>query len=145
MDSMIANTLCVPGARLHYEVRGAGPVLLMINGGPSDADQFVPVAEALAGHYTIVIYDTRGNSRWRPRMRTACSVPSPRNRSTSRQQQRCNGRSRAGPPLSSNRFARWWRTSHRSPNCCLTRQVTERVPRTCTRPTAPASAVVARP
>jgi pimeloyl-ACP methyl ester carboxylesterase len=63
MDAMIANTLQVPGASLYYEVRGAGPVLLMINGGPSDADQFVPVAEALADRYTVVIYDTRGNSR----------------------------------------------------------------------------------
>ncbi len=30
-------TLKVPGADLYYEVRGAGPVLVMMPGGPADA------------------------------------------------------------------------------------------------------------
>ena len=60
---MIAKQLNTPGASLYYELRGEGPVLLMINGGPADADQFIRVAEALADRYTVVIYDTRGNSR----------------------------------------------------------------------------------
>ncbi len=53
----------VPGARLRYEVRGSGPVLLMVHGGMGDAGVFAPVAGLLAGSYTVVTYDRRGNSR----------------------------------------------------------------------------------
>lgn len=55
--------LKVPGATLHYEVVGAGPVLLLIPGGPVDADGFAPLASALADRYTVVAYDPRGLSR----------------------------------------------------------------------------------
>jgi pimeloyl-ACP methyl ester carboxylesterase len=57
------HTLDVPGARLHYEVRGSGPTLLMIPGGPADGNVFAGVAPHLAHDYTVVTYDTRGNSR----------------------------------------------------------------------------------
>jgi pimeloyl-ACP methyl ester carboxylesterase len=57
------ETLQVPGASLYYEVRGSGPVLLMIPGGPMDADGFKGIAERLADEYTVVTYDCRGNSR----------------------------------------------------------------------------------
>lgn len=57
------RTLKVPGARIHHEVRGAGPVLLMIPGGPQDAGVFAGVVEHLADRYTTVTYDPRGNSR----------------------------------------------------------------------------------
>jgi pimeloyl-ACP methyl ester carboxylesterase len=60
---MKADTLPVPGAALYYEVRGSGPVLLMIPGGPMDAGGFRAVAERLADEYTVVTYDCRGNSR----------------------------------------------------------------------------------
>jgi pimeloyl-ACP methyl ester carboxylesterase len=60
---MKADTLPVPGAALYYEVRGSGPVLLMIPGGPVDAGGFRAVAERLADEYTVVTYDCRGNSR----------------------------------------------------------------------------------
>lgn len=60
---MKAATLEVPGGSLYYEVRGSGPVLLMIAGGPADASGFRPVAEELADSYTVVTYDCRGNSR----------------------------------------------------------------------------------
>jgi pimeloyl-ACP methyl ester carboxylesterase len=53
----------VPGGSLYYEVRGSGPVLLMIPGGPMDASGFQPVADLLADSYTVVTYDCRGNSR----------------------------------------------------------------------------------
>ena len=59
------DTLKVPGARLYYEVRGSGPVLLMIPGGPTDADLFADLAGRLADRYTVVTYDPRGNSRSR--------------------------------------------------------------------------------
>jgi pimeloyl-ACP methyl ester carboxylesterase len=57
------NTLKLPGARLYYEVRGSGPALLLISGGPTDADVYAGLAPLLADQYTIVTYDPRGNSR----------------------------------------------------------------------------------
>ncbi|MCX5385899.1 alpha/beta fold hydrolase [Streptomyces sp. NBC_00083] len=59
----VIGTLQVPGATLRYEVRGAGPVLLLIVGGGGDAGIFEPVADALARRYTVVTYDPRGHSR----------------------------------------------------------------------------------
>jgi pimeloyl-ACP methyl ester carboxylesterase len=59
------DTLRVPGAELYYEVRGSGPALLMIPGGPMDAGGFTAIAERLADEYTVVTYDCRGNSRSR--------------------------------------------------------------------------------
>jgi pimeloyl-ACP methyl ester carboxylesterase len=55
--------LKVPGATLYYEVTGAGPVLLFIAGGSTDAGIFGVVAALLADAYTVVTYDPRGNSR----------------------------------------------------------------------------------
>lgn len=46
-----------------YEARGAGPLLLLIAGGNSDAVVFERLAAALAPHYRVVSYDPRGNSR----------------------------------------------------------------------------------
>jgi pimeloyl-ACP methyl ester carboxylesterase len=57
------NTLKVPGATLYYEVRGAGPVLLLICGGIYDAAGYAGLANQLADRYTVVTYDRRGNSR----------------------------------------------------------------------------------
>ena len=53
------HVLDVPGARLYYERRGNGPLLLMI-GSPMDSTGFAPLASALADHYTVVTYDPRG-------------------------------------------------------------------------------------
>jgi pimeloyl-ACP methyl ester carboxylesterase len=58
-DRAVSHTLDVPGARLHYEVRGAGPLLLVI-GSPMAASEFAAVAEALAADHTVVTYDPRG-------------------------------------------------------------------------------------
>ncbi|WP_039940026.1 alpha/beta fold hydrolase [Streptomyces himastatinicus] len=57
------GTLKVPGATLHYEVRGTGPVLLLIPGGAGDAAAYDHAAPALADRYTVVSYDPRGLSR----------------------------------------------------------------------------------
>lgn len=54
-----AHTIRVPGAQLHYEVRGAGPLLLMI-GSPMGARGFEPIAALLADEFTVVTYDPRG-------------------------------------------------------------------------------------
>jgi pimeloyl-ACP methyl ester carboxylesterase len=55
------HTVDVPGARLHYEVRGSGPLLLVL-GAPMAAADFAPLADALADHHTVVTTDPRGVS-----------------------------------------------------------------------------------
>jgi pimeloyl-ACP methyl ester carboxylesterase len=60
---MEVRTVRVPGATLYVEVRGSGPVLLCISGGPTDAGMFADLAERLADRYTVVSYDQRGHSR----------------------------------------------------------------------------------
>lgn len=64
MDKVISttNTLKVPGASLYYEVRGSGPVLLMMPGGPADAGVFRNISGYLASDHTVVTYDPRGLS-----------------------------------------------------------------------------------
>jgi pimeloyl-ACP methyl ester carboxylesterase len=51
--------LDVPGGSLHHEVRGTGPLLLVI-GQPMTSVPFASVADLLAEHYTVVTYDPRG-------------------------------------------------------------------------------------
>ncbi len=59
---MIAtHTLAIPGGRLHYEVRGSGPMLLVM-GAPMAAAYFAPVADVLAEDFTVVTHDPRGIS-----------------------------------------------------------------------------------
>jgi pimeloyl-ACP methyl ester carboxylesterase len=60
---MRTEILTVPGASLYYEVRGAGPVLLLVCGGVYDAAGYADLAEHFADRYTVVTYDRRGNSR----------------------------------------------------------------------------------
>jgi pimeloyl-ACP methyl ester carboxylesterase len=59
----MTNMLKVPGANLYYEVRGSGPVLLLISGGPTDAAVYAGVGPFLANNFKVVTYDPRGNSR----------------------------------------------------------------------------------
>jgi pimeloyl-ACP methyl ester carboxylesterase len=66
MSSSLATKveiLKVPGAHLYYELRGSGPVLLMMPGGPADATAFRSIAGQLAPYFTVVTYDPRGLSR----------------------------------------------------------------------------------
>lgn len=58
----VTNNLKVPGASLYYEVRGSGPVLLFMPGGPADAGGFRNIAGHLDSDYTVVTYDPRGLS-----------------------------------------------------------------------------------
>lgn len=60
---MRSDVVEVDGARLHHEVRGSGPALLMISGAGGDAGYYSAVAEELADAFTVVTYDRRGNSR----------------------------------------------------------------------------------
>lgn len=57
---MTTREVTVPGARLHYETRGQGPLLLVI-GSPMGAAEFGPLADALSGDHTVVTYDPRGH------------------------------------------------------------------------------------
>ena len=57
-----AHTLDVPGARLYYEVRGAGPLLVLI-GSPMDANAFAPLADQLSTDHTVLTTDPRGVNR----------------------------------------------------------------------------------
>lgn len=61
-ESGRVSTLDVPGARLSYEVRGSGPVLLLIPGGPSGMSMYDDIAPPIADHYTVITYDPRGLS-----------------------------------------------------------------------------------
>lgn len=55
-------TLRVADARLHYEVRGNGPVALLV-GAPMDAMSFAPLGDLLATDHTVITTDPRGINR----------------------------------------------------------------------------------
>lgn len=57
-----AHHLDVPGARLHYEVRGSGPLLLLV-GQPMTGEAFGSLADAFAADHTVVTYDPHGLGR----------------------------------------------------------------------------------
>lgn len=63
MTDVTTGGLRVNGATLHYEVRGRGPLLLLIPGGAGGAASFDGVADELASSYTVATYDPRGMSR----------------------------------------------------------------------------------
>ncbi|MFJ9035401.1 alpha/beta fold hydrolase [Streptomyces sp. NPDC102406] len=58
-----SHRLRVPGATLHLETRGAGPLLLLLPGAGGDAAALDPVADALAATFTVLTHDPRGYSR----------------------------------------------------------------------------------
>ncbi|MFF1451270.1 alpha/beta fold hydrolase [Streptomyces sp. NPDC058274] len=68
------RTLDVPGARLHYEVRGQGP-LVVLCGAPMGAAAFAPLAELLAVDHTVLTTDPRGIGRSRLDDPTQDSTP----------------------------------------------------------------------
>lgn len=53
----------VPGARLHYEARGDGPLLVVVPGASGEGDTYANLADGLSARYRVVIYDRRGYSR----------------------------------------------------------------------------------
>lgn len=58
-DTLVVQSLKVPGARLHYEIRGAGPLLVVV-GLPMGCKGFAPISRPLAEHFTVVTFDPRG-------------------------------------------------------------------------------------
>jgi pimeloyl-ACP methyl ester carboxylesterase len=61
-DELVTGSLRVPGADLHYRIRGKGPVLFIIQGGAGSADGSDGMARCLTDDYTVVSYDRRGLS-----------------------------------------------------------------------------------
>ncbi|GAA3606658.1 alpha/beta fold hydrolase [Microlunatus ginsengisoli] len=57
-----SGQLEVNGGRIYYEVRGAGPLLLVV-GQPMTSGPFGPVADLLAADHTVVTYDPHGVGR----------------------------------------------------------------------------------
>lgn len=55
------HTVDGSGVRLRYEVRGSGPLVMLV-ASPMDAEAFAPVADLLADEYTVVTHDPRGIS-----------------------------------------------------------------------------------
>jgi pimeloyl-ACP methyl ester carboxylesterase len=53
----------VVGGSLWYRTQGTGPALILMGGGPSNADTLEPLASRLAEDHTVVTYDRRGYSR----------------------------------------------------------------------------------
>jgi pimeloyl-ACP methyl ester carboxylesterase len=56
------GTVPVPGASIHYEIRGSGAPLLIAQGGDGNAERGAALADRLAADYTVVTYDRRGLS-----------------------------------------------------------------------------------
>lgn len=62
MSVTTTNTLKAPGASLHYEVSGTGPILLLIPGGAGEGAPYRGLVGQLTSRYTVVVYDRRGFS-----------------------------------------------------------------------------------
>ena len=59
MSTPSQHHLDVPGASVYYEVRGSGPLLLVV-GQPMTSAGFAPLADLLAEDHTVVTYDPHG-------------------------------------------------------------------------------------
>lgn len=62
--TVTAATLQVPGATLYHEVRGEGPLVVLV-GAPMHAAHFAPLADLLAADHTVLTTDPRGVNRSR--------------------------------------------------------------------------------
>ncbi|GAA1339610.1 alpha/beta fold hydrolase [Saccharothrix algeriensis] len=60
--TVTVGTLRVDDASLHYEVRGRGPLVVLV-GAPMDARSFEPLADLLAADHTVLTTDPRGINR----------------------------------------------------------------------------------
>jgi pimeloyl-ACP methyl ester carboxylesterase len=56
-------TVTANGAELHYEIRGAGPPVLLIMGATGESGHFDAFADLLADDFTVITYGERGNGR----------------------------------------------------------------------------------
>jgi pimeloyl-ACP methyl ester carboxylesterase len=61
--STTEHSVAVPGGTIYYRTEGSGPPLVLIGGGPSNADTLGALADQLAAGRTVITYDRRGYSR----------------------------------------------------------------------------------
>lgn len=54
------NELELKGAKLRYHRIGQGPVLILIPGANGTGDIYLPLAEQLKNHFTVIAVDRRG-------------------------------------------------------------------------------------
>ncbi|MER7434159.1 alpha-amylase family protein [Pseudonocardia alni] len=59
---MTTDLLDRPDARVTFDVRGTGPLLVLV-GSPMGAEGFGPLADAMAADHTVVRFDPRGTGR----------------------------------------------------------------------------------
>lgn len=59
------SILEVPGAHLHFEISGKGPLLVLVPGASGGGDPYRNVGHELAARYRVLRYDRRGYSRSR--------------------------------------------------------------------------------
>lgn len=62
-ESTRAGIVRANGTDLYYEVRGQGPVLLLVSGAEGDAAEWGNVVPLLEKNFTTVCYDRRAFSR----------------------------------------------------------------------------------
>jgi pimeloyl-ACP methyl ester carboxylesterase len=55
--------ICVNGTEIYHEIHGTGPPVLLVMGATGDAGHFDKIADLLAGEFTVLTYDRRGNGR----------------------------------------------------------------------------------
>ncbi len=63
MSDAKSAQLRVDGVSLHYDTRGSGPVLVMLQGGDGDANGLVGLVEHLTTDFPVVTYVRRGIGR----------------------------------------------------------------------------------
>src|ERR1700753_1975910 len=59
MRHVIDDNVRVPGALLHYRLRGSGPLLLLMQGGGGDCSGTDSIAVHLEGRHTVLTYGRR--------------------------------------------------------------------------------------
>ncbi|WP_424186019.1 alpha/beta fold hydrolase [Actinokineospora sp. G85] len=62
--TVTASSLRVPDGELYHELRGSGPLLVLV-GAPMDAEPFAPAADLMATTHTVLTTDPRGINRSR--------------------------------------------------------------------------------
>ena len=63
LSLVTTHTLAVPNGTLYYEVRGSGPLFVLIPGKDGEASVYKSVAIELSRRFRVVTYDRRGYSR----------------------------------------------------------------------------------
>ncbi|MFY9342455.1 MAG: alpha/beta hydrolase [Planctomycetota bacterium] len=62
----LAGAVPVAGCALHYEVRGDGPAIVLLSGGPGFGNYLQPVADALVASHRCILFDQRGSGASQP-------------------------------------------------------------------------------